>query len=82
MTPQQTLSITPADRSIDWSIEEGIPWLVVQPERGKGSDGAARVQVKAFGGQLNAGTYLGKIAVKAPEAANTPIEVPITFKIK
>lgn len=75
------MTITPPNASLDWRIEERIPWLDVTPAAGAGADGPAEVQVVAVGHSLRPGRFVGKIHVLYDGAVNSPVQIPVELEL-
>ncbi|MFC2141192.1 hypothetical protein ACFLQP_02730, partial [Acidobacteriota bacterium] len=78
-TGEQTLLIENIGGGLlNWSAAASAGWLLVVPSSGTG-DSEVFVSVNAAG--LSPGTYQGTITVSAPDAANSPLTVPVTFNV-
>jgi uncharacterized protein (TIGR01370 family) len=64
--------------TLNWNITANVSWLSVSPGSGTG-EGQVMVSVNSTG--QGAGTYTGTLTVSAPNTANSPQTVQVTFTI-
>lgn len=77
--PPQTLSISNAGSStLNWTVTKTQSWLSPVPGSGSG-DGDVSLNVDVTG--LGVGTYHDVVTVSAPEATNSPVDIPVTLAI-
>lgn len=81
-TSEQALTISQVSGGTDWRLIESIPWLTVNRTEGKADEVSASITVRAMGRQLGRGTYLGKMSVALKKNSESPIEIPVTFKLE
>lgn len=81
--PSQTMVISnPGEGTLSWRVQvvtfSGGLWLTATPGTGSGF---GVVAVTAETGELEAGTYVGRIEVTASGALNSPAQIPVMFTI-
>jgi hypothetical protein len=69
------------ESSLDWSIEEDIPWLFVSPGSGSSSGEKDDVAVSVDISTLSAGDYGGEMSVSAPGADGSPKTISVSLQI-
>ncbi len=63
---------------LNWEVGSESPWIHLEPDSGTEA-GSVEVSVDSSG--LAPGEYMGTIQVTAAEATNSPLELPVYFKI-
>ena len=80
MTLEKPLAIAVSGaRPLAWRIETNARWLSCAPASGSGN---ATVTVLARPGGLEPGSYTGRLAIYCPGAANSPLFVSVTLKLR
>ncbi len=64
---------------ITTTTTDGVDWLTVTPSSGMDN---RQLSVFAAVGKLRAGVYSGKIVAQAEEISNSPLTVPVTFRVR
>ncbi|MGE5341266.1 MAG: exo-alpha-sialidase [Candidatus Omnitrophota bacterium] len=77
-SPQEIDIIKEGTGALNWSVAEDAAWLSCAPVTGTDS-GVFTVTVHPEG--LSPGTYNAVITVSAPNAAGSPVEIPVTFHV-
>jgi hypothetical protein len=78
--PEKALSITSTGGSLQWTAATGAPWLGVSPASG-GTPGTATVSLNQSASSLGEGVYTTAVSVTAPNAAGSPVNIPVTLKV-
>jgi len=79
---EQLLEIwTESPFPLDWTVSCLAPWLTLDPASGQSTGEHDEVTVQVDSSGLASGTYHGRIVITDPDAVNSPVHVPVTFKI-
>jgi hypothetical protein len=81
--PNQTLNIkNSGSAELDWSVTDDSAWLVLNPTSGTSSGETDTVTVSVSASGMEAGNYSATITITAPDAANTPLTIPVNLTIE
>ncbi len=79
LTREKTVAIQIAgDYPFFWWVEADVDWLYFTPRSGQGN---SRLTVGVDASGLEPGKYYGSLSIHCPEAANSPVSLPVLLTV-